>query len=90
MKGGSPTTPEGRQSIIDRLENFYGFACEGGPLKNCVEWQLLKALLLVEAPPLHAAAPAGSKCSDCTIDGEACPTCYEAWWRARHPHHASH
>jgi hypothetical protein len=32
----------------------------------------------------HASAPAGCKCADCTIDGEACPTCYAAWWKARH------
>lgn len=44
----------------------------------------------VSPEPLHASAPPGSKCSDCTIDGEPCPTCYEAWWRTRHPHHASH
>lgn len=33
----------------------------------------------------HASAPSGMKCSDCTIDGEACPACYSAWWRKRHP-----
>jgi hypothetical protein len=31
--------------LIDRLENSYDFQCEAGPLKNCVEWQQLKALL---------------------------------------------
>ena len=35
---------------------------------------------------LHASAPAGMKCADCTMDGEACPDCYAAWWRRRHPH----
>lgn len=34
---------------------------------------------------LHASAPPGCKCSDCTIDKEACPTCYSAWWKKRHP-----
>ena len=29
-------------SDVDRLENLYAFECEGGPLKNCVEWQALK------------------------------------------------
>jgi hypothetical protein len=33
------------QALIDRLENYYQFACEGGPLKSCVEWQRLSALL---------------------------------------------
>ncbi len=28
---------------IDLLENSYRFECEAGPLKNCVEWQKLKA-----------------------------------------------
>lgn len=45
----------------------------------------------VEWPPvapgsLHASAPADHKCADCTIDGEACPTCYQVWWQRRHPH----
>lgn len=35
--------------------------------------------------PLHASAPDGHKCADCTIDGEACPDCYSAWWKKRHP-----
>lgn len=33
------TIPE----LIDRLENYYVFECEGGPLKNCVEWQTLRS-----------------------------------------------
>jgi hypothetical protein len=36
---------------------------------------------------MHASAPPGHKCSDCTIDGEPCMTCYTAWWKKRHPHH---
>jgi hypothetical protein len=39
-----------------------------------------------ETTALHASAPAGLKCADCTMDGEACPDCYAAWWRSRHPH----
>lgn len=35
---------------------------------------------------LHASAPAGMKCADCTMDEEPCPLCYEAWWQKRHPH----
>ena len=34
---------------------------------------------------LHASAPLGHKCADCTMDKEACPTCYAAWWKRRHP-----
>ncbi len=37
------------------------------------------------ADPLHASAPEGCKCADCEIDQEACPTCYAAWWKERHP-----
>lgn len=28
--------------LIDRLENLYDFECEGGSLKNCVDWIQLK------------------------------------------------
>lgn len=35
---------------------------------------------------MHASAPPGHKCADCTIDHEPCPTCYAVWWRRRHPH----
>jgi len=34
---------------------------------------------------MHASAPMGLRCADCTMDGEACPLCYAAWWRRRHP-----
>jgi hypothetical protein len=36
-------------------------------------------------PALHASAPRGFLCADCTMDKEACPTCYKAWWQRRHP-----
>lgn len=32
--------------LIARLEDYYDFQCAGGPLKNCVEWQELKTLLV--------------------------------------------
>jgi hypothetical protein len=32
---------------------------------------------------LHASAPSGHKCADCSIDGVPCPTCYAAWWPTR-------
>jgi len=34
---------------------------------------------------LHASAPKGYKCADCTMDQEPCPTCYTVWWQKRHP-----
>lgn len=34
---------------------------------------------------MHASAPQGQKCADCSMDKEACPTCYHAWWTKRHP-----
>ena len=38
------------------------------------------------AGALHASAPLGIKCADCTMDAEPCPTCYRTWWQMRHPH----
>ena len=35
---------------------------------------------------LHASAPDGCKCADCTMDREPCPKCYAAWWQSKHPH----
>jgi len=34
---------------------------------------------------MHVSAPKGHKCADCSIDEEPCPTCYAAWWTAKHP-----
>jgi len=34
---------------------------------------------------LYASASEGHKCADCSIDQEACPTCYNVWWKKRHP-----
>jgi hypothetical protein len=33
----------------------------------------------------HVSAPVGYRCADCQMDGEACPLCYAAWWKRRHP-----
>ena len=30
------------EALLDKLENEYAFACEAGPLKNCVDWQALR------------------------------------------------
>ena len=32
-------------ALVQWLEGYYDFQCEGGPLKNCVEWQSLKDAL---------------------------------------------
>lgn len=34
---------------------------------------------------MHASAPDLQRCADCSIDGEACPRCYQVWWAKRHP-----
>lgn len=34
---------------------------------------------------LHASAPEGMKCADCTMGKEPCPACYTAFWKKRHP-----
>lgn len=34
---------------------------------------------------LHASAPPGCKCADCTMDEEPCPTCYAVGWKKKHP-----
>ena len=36
-------------------------------------------------PAMSASTPDGVRCPDCTVDGEPCPTCYEAWWSWNHP-----
>ncbi len=36
--------------LITKLENYYDFQCEGGPLKNCLEWRQLKASVLAALP----------------------------------------
>ena len=47
------------KDIIDRLENDYRFECEGGPLKNCVEWQELRRRVLASIPPVEAEGQQG-------------------------------
>ncbi len=34
---------------------------------------------------MHASAPEGLKCSDCTLAEQPCPTCYTEWWQKQHP-----
>jgi hypothetical protein len=42
--------------LVDRLENYIGFECEGGPLKLCVDWIQLKEFLF-SPPVMHATEP---------------------------------
>src|SRR5665213_509646 len=34
------------EKLLNRLDGDYDFQCEGGPLRNCVEWQQLRSALL--------------------------------------------
>lgn len=61
---------------------------------DLIEWILdelagvereLAALRASSHPALHASAPEGHLCADCTMDKEPCPTCYSAWWSKSHP-----
>lgn len=42
-EGAASSAPPALEQTMDRLENHYNFECPGGPLRNCVEWQQLKA-----------------------------------------------
>ena len=68
----SEVADDGLERLIERVKKFYADA------------SLLQAA--PPAPAMHASAPTGMKCADCYMDKEACPTCYSAWWKARHPH----
>ena len=51
------------------------------------------ALLLEQkqaASALHASAPTGYMCSDCSMDKEPCPDCYRAWWQKKYPNNHLH
>jgi hypothetical protein len=48
-------------ALIERLETYYDFECAGGPLKNCVEWQQLKAALSAGEPALLSDEQIGLK-----------------------------
>lgn len=41
--GGPSSAAPSVESLIDRLENYYDFQCEGGPLRLCADWQQLKS-----------------------------------------------
>lgn len=45
----TPKAPSRAAAIVERLEGHYAFECEGGPLKNCIEWQELCRLLACES-----------------------------------------
>lgn len=48
--------------LIDRLENYYAFECEAGPLRLCVEWEQLKAAL--RSTSVSASTPRSEEGSD--------------------------
>lgn len=45
--GAEATVLTELRALLDRLDGYYDFTCGGGPLRNCVEWQQLRSLLLV-------------------------------------------
>lgn len=97
------TSDEGVRKALEDLARYakHSFDCKltgrSGPPFECTcglvearERAVLAALPRGEAAGLHASAPAGCKCADCAIDGEACPDCYATWWRTRHPNVTHH
>ena len=38
--------PSQLNQLVERLENYYAFECEGGSLRSCVEWQQLRVALV--------------------------------------------
>lgn len=44
-------------ALVKRLETHYDFQCEGGPLRNCVEWQELCALVRTSVPVRASGEP---------------------------------
>lgn len=42
--------------------------------------------LLAERAPMHAGAPHGMRCADCTMGKVPCWPCYRVWYRRTHPH----
>ena len=44
----------------NRLESYYNFECEAGPLRNCIEWRELRAAI----DRLRAMAEAGERLLD--------------------------
>ena len=56
-------------SLFERLENCYDFQCEGGPLKNCVEWQQLKAMLAASSGDAGAPPKTQRSCLYCEGHG---------------------
>ena len=46
----APVPGDRLRELVGRLENYYDFECTGGPLKNCVEWRELRAVLATVSP----------------------------------------
>jgi hypothetical protein len=66
-------------SLLTALDN------EMGTFEAMQATQCEEELPPLGSGPMRASAGYGVKCADCSMDGEACPTCYAAWWRKRHP-----
>lgn len=48
-------------------------------------------MMASQHPALHASAPEGLKCADCTMGKTvACPDCYTVWWKKENPCHYQH
>lgn len=62
-------------ALIDRLENHYDFQCEGGPLKNCAEWQQLKAVVKAEAQVQQPVATTECCSVAISVKHRYCPRC---------------
>lgn len=62
-------------NVIDRIRVEVNLAVFG----NVERVHILKGIEQGRAKAMHASAPAGMKCADCSIDKEPCPTCLSAW-----------
>lgn len=57
---------------MEKIE-AYGFACEGGPLANCTEWQKIRSLIVKDGP----LTPKGVEDHISQILEGLCTTCIE-------------
>jgi hypothetical protein len=77
--------PELRKKIIGSHFVNLKLRLNGEDVEVEADW--LKEFLLqsLNMEAIHASAPMGYKCADCTIDNEPCIGCYSTWWKKRHP-----
>lgn len=72
--------PPAMITIDDRALTFDGTWPSIESLRTFQPWNKMPS-----KAALHASAPPAMKCTDCSMAEEACPECYSAWWRRRHP-----